>query len=435
MKVFIAIHHYPPRFHGGAELRAHRTARALQALGHQVQVFCIESVHHGPHGDIAWQDEVYEGIPLRRATFDYHKIPDPFRFRYRNPWIENHLKSYLAEVQPDIFHLFSGYLQTGGALEAAFANQIASVVSLTDYYFVCSRINLVTTSHMVCNFANTPEACLACAIREKRRNRYIERFIPGFMDFMVKRQPARQQAFAQRASYLASVLNRVDRVIAPSQFLRSIHVQGGIQPEKIVYSRQGRDFAPQATSEPAGQPSDLLRVGFIGQLTHIKGAHILLQAMQRLPGLPIQVELYGDHDKFPAYVLKLRKLARRDKRIHFRGRFSADQMSQVYRSLDVVVVPSIWYENSPNVILEAFGHKTPVITSNLGGMAELVEDGRNGLLFTVNDPLSLADQLRRLVEDRSLLARLRGGIRPVRSTAEELAELCQIYESVLALGK
>jgi glycosyltransferase involved in cell wall biosynthesis len=432
MKIFIAVHHYPPNYRGGAELRTHRTAQALLALGHQVQVFCIEKVDVGPADGIAWQDEIYEGVPLRRATFDYKKIPDPFLYRYRNPWIETHLGNYLAEIKPDIFHLFGGYLLTGSALDAAEKNHIPCVVSLTDYYFMCSHINLLNSSQMACSFSNSADACLICAAKAKRRYQYLERLIPGFTVFFLKRQQTRIQAYKQRADYLIGTLNKAKKMIAPSQFLRSIYIQGGTDPEKIIYSRQGRDFPHLSTQEIEKPPAAYLRVGYIGQLTHIKGSHILLQALQHLPGLPIQVDLYGDLDKFPDYVKKLRKLARKDQRIRLDGLFTPNQMRQVYQSLDVVVVPSIWYENSPNVILEAFGHKTPVIASNLGGMAELVEDGRNGLLFEVNNPASLADQLRRLVEDRSLLGRLRSGIAPLRTTADEIAELCQVYASVLA---
>jgi len=99
--------------------------------------------------------------------------------------------------------------------------------------------------------------------------------------------------------------------------------------------------------------------------------------------------------------------------------------------LDVVVVPSLWYENSPNVILEAFAHRTPVIVSDLGGMAELVEEGVNGLCFPPGEAASLATALRRLIEEPGLLARLRAGIKPVKTVAEEMTELQAIYRAVV----
>jgi glycosyltransferase involved in cell wall biosynthesis len=97
-----------------------------------------------------------------------------------------------------------------------------------------------------------------------------------------------------------------------------------------------------------------------------------------------------------------------------------------------LVVPSLWYENSPNVILEAFAHGTPVIASNHGGLSELVQDGRNGLLFPPGDAASLGRQLQQLLDEPDLLPRLRLGIPPVRSMAEELDALEELYRSVLS---
>jgi glycosyltransferase involved in cell wall biosynthesis len=114
--------------------------------------------------------------------------------------------------------------------------------------------------------------------------------------------------------------------------------------------------------------------------------------------------------------------------VEFLGVYVESELHQVLRGLDVVVVPSQWYENSPNVILEALACRTPVIASNLGGMAELIQHGRNGLLFEAGNASDLAAQLGRLVEEPGLLDALRRGTGPVRSMDEEISELVGIYE-------
>jgi glycosyltransferase involved in cell wall biosynthesis len=98
-------------------------------------------------------------------------------------------------------------------------------------------------------------------------------------------------------------------------------------------------------------------------------------------------------------------------------------------------VPSLWYENSPNAILEAFAHCTPVGASNLGGMAELVRDGENGLLFAAGDADDLARQLRRWLDHPHLLPALRAGIGPVKSVAQEMDKLEEIYRVVAGNGR
>jgi glycosyltransferase involved in cell wall biosynthesis len=95
--------------------------------------------------------------------------------------------------------------------------------------------------------------------------------------------------------------------------------------------------------------------------------------------------------------------------------------------LDVLVVPSRWYENAPGVIFEAFAAGMPVIATNLGGMSGFVRPGKNGLLFALDDAEDLAVQLSTLIEDRSLLGRLRAGIGPVKTVGEYASELIELY--------
>lgn len=115
------------------------------------------------------------------------------------------------------------------------------------------------------------------------------------------------------------------------------------------------------------------------------------------------------------------------------GAYNRAQLTTILRNLDVVVVPSLWYENSPNVILEAFAHNTPVIASDFGGMAELVAHEANGLHFIKGDAGDLARHLRRLVEEPGLLDRLTlgaAGTQPPTIDAE-MSRLLTLYDSIL----
>jgi glycosyltransferase involved in cell wall biosynthesis len=161
------------------------------------------------------------------------------------------------------------------------------------------------------------------------------------------------------------------------------------------------------------------------------GANSLFEAVRRLPDAALEVKVYGDTQPFPDYARRLRRMVGQDPRLSLAGVYGGMEVSQVLQGLDVVVVPSVWYENSSNTVLEAFAHRTPVIASDLGGMAELVHHGENGLLFTPGDASSLALQLRRLLDEPYLLPALRAGIGPVRGVAEEMSELEEIYQAVV----
>ena len=228
------------------------------------------------------------------------------------------------------------------------------------------------------------------------------------------------------------VLGKVDRIISPSQFLRSVFIQTGIPEGQIVYRRQGRDF-PDLTREKLEKiPSTQLRLGYTGQIAPHKGVHLIGEALQMLSGLPLEVFVYGNINAPPRYVARIKKMAAQDSRFRYMGKFSTETpLWKIYQNIDVQVVPSIWYENSPNVILEAFAHRTPVITSNHGGMAEMVRNGVDGLHFERGNSKSLAQCILRLNEDREFLRRLEAGIPPVKSTRQEVDELIEIYQEIL----
>jgi glycosyltransferase involved in cell wall biosynthesis len=432
MKIVIAVHHFPPRFTAGAEGESYRIAASLQSRGHEVRVVCVEHVDAGPPNGVAWHDDVHAGVTVRRLSFNLAAVPDPIHWEYNNPWIGGHLREFLDEYRPDIFHLISGYLITASAVQVAHELSVPTVVSLMDFWFLCRRITMLRSNGQISTLPINPVTCARCLGEEKRRYRLAGRIVPGLMSIFWRLQKKQISHFEKRMAFLRQVLNQADAIISRSQFLRSAFIEAGIQPERIVFSRQGRDFdiLPPETTERA--PVSSLRVGYIGQIAWHKGVHVVLEAMRRMPGAPLTVRVFGDARHFPGYADRLRQLCAGDGRIELAGAYRGEEVGRVLRGLDVIVVPSLWYENSPNVILEAFAYHIPVIASNLGGMAELVNDGENGLLFKPGDPDGLAWQLRRLLEDPRLLPRLRAGIGPVKSVGQEMDELEAIYRRVLA---
>lgn len=431
MKILLAVHHFPPRYTNGAEWRAVRTAKALQARGHSVRAVCVERID-APDDRQTWEDDVFEGIPVRRLSISRGSGAKRFRWEYDHPWIGEQIRHLIDETHPDIFHLISGYLMTGRVLRESHACGIPSVITLTDFWFLCPRIQLLRSDDTLSTLPIDAVTCAKCLGEEQRRYRLPARIAPGLMGMLWKTQAGRIAQVEERMTFLRDSLNQADAIISPSQFLRSVFVQSGVEPERIVFSRQGRDFPGLTPALTEKTPADRLRIGYIGQISAIKGVHVLFEAVQALPGARLSVQAFGDTRPFPDYVAQLERMAALDGRIKLAGVRNQHEMTQVLRELDVVVVPSVWYENSPNVILEAFAHLTPVITSALGGMAELVQHETNGLLFAPGDPADLSRQLRRLLEEPELLGRLRAGIMPVKGSADEMDELEAIYRSVVS---
>jgi glycosyltransferase involved in cell wall biosynthesis len=433
MKIVIGVHHFPPRYTGGAEWQAFRTAQALQARGHVVRVVCVEHVDRGPASGVDWQDDGYEGVPVRRLSFNLQAAPDPKLFEYRNSWIGDHLRAWLSEERPDIFQLVSGYLLTGTALHAAHDVAIPSVVMLMDFWFLCPRISMLQSNGRISRLPLDPARCAQCLGEERRSFRWLGQLLPDPMAAYWRLRRDAIQQIESRSEYLRGALSLADKIISGSQFLHNLYIEAGVPPERIICLRQGQDLqhlTPEVLVKP---PSDQLRVGYIGQIAELKGVHVLVEAARQINDPRLAVRLYGNAGRFPKYADRLRKLIGADPRIQFAGEYrGVVELTRVLRHLDVIVVPSLWYENSPNVILEAFAHHTPAIVSDFGGMAELVQHEHNGLRFALGDAASLAGQLQRLLDEPELLPRLRAGIKPVETVAEETEALESLYRQLIA---
>ena len=438
MNILIAVHHFPPDYQEGAEQRAWRTARALMSRGHTVRVLCVDRIDVGSAAGLTWRDEEHDGVRVRRLSFNLAAAPDPARFEYDNAWIGDHLRIYLQELMRggpsesiDVVHLISGYLMTGSTLRVAQELGIPTVVSLTDFWFLCPRIQMLRSDGTRSTLPIDPVRCARCLGEQQRRYRLPAKVLPNaWVQSYWKGQTGRVQQIQRRTEFLRETLNHAQAIISPSQFLRHMFVDAGVQAERIVFSRQGRDFAHLSPAEVQKTPSPILRLGYLGKVSELKGVHVAVEAMRLLKGQKVSLQIYGNISQDEDYVEKLRADIYHDPRIRIEGPYAPRELTGVMQSLDATLVPSMWYENSPNVILEAQAHRTPVIASNLGGMAELVKHDHNGLCFTVEDAADLARQIQRLLDEPELLKQLQAGIEPIKSVAQEMDELEATYRRV-----
>ena len=232
----------------------------------------------------------------------------------------------------------------------------------------------------------------------------------------------------RRIAAARSVAESVERFICPSPFLRKTFADHGFPEDKLIVSDYGISSpAPLPLSSPAPLP---LRFTYMGSLVRHKGVHILVRAFNELDPERAVLRIYGPIDEFVDYVQMLRNLVRNPS-IEFRGRFENREVSRILGETDVLVVPSIWFENSPITIHEAFLAEVPVITARFGGMADLVADEVNGLLFEVGNVQDLRRVLLRFLEDPGLVVRLRPDPSSVKSMEENAEEMEQLYQSLL----
>src|SRR3990172_12520773 len=286
MRVLLASHHYPPKYRGGAEGFPHRLALALLQQGVEVQALSVDRIDAGPTDGVAWVDEEYEGVPIRRLSVNLPAAPDRDRWEYANPWIGDHLQALLRSYRPDLFHLVSGYLLSGTALLAAHDEGVPSVVSLTDFWFLCRRITMLRSDGALSGLPIDPATCARCLGEERRRFRIPGQLVPGLMRAYWRTRRSSTATLRARSQFLAEKLKGVDALISPSSFLRTMYRQAGMTTDDFVVIPHGPDLPRLEAARLNKAESPHLRIGYLGQIAWHKGVHVLVEAARRIDDPP-----------------------------------------------------------------------------------------------------------------------------------------------------
>jgi glycosyltransferase involved in cell wall biosynthesis len=475
MRILLVSHDYLPNHPAGTEIYTHQLGLALKARGHDVHVFTTEKDISRPNLDVRLRE--WEGLPVHELTNNlfYNSFAETWDY----PPAARTFAVFLRELRPDIVHFMHLMYLSVGCAEEAQRIGIPVFQTLHDYWLQCARFGQrVHAEGSICHtidFARCGD-CLASfkykQTRVERRTAKIiaavrtgsgidlgplaRRVATGFQRRVRRgsgravaaggstlipsaaagyfpaaageREAMAAQAAERDRAIRARLLPVVRRFIAPSLFLMHRFRDWGVPEQQLLHMRTGIDLRPFAGFRrvPAGR----LRIGFIGTLAPHKGPHVLLQAWNRLaPALRerAQLALWGPKAHNPAYVHELEALAEQGG-AQLQGRLERHEVVRALADTDLLVMPSIWYENSPLIILEALATRTPIAVSDLGGMAELVRPGVTGFHFRVGDSADLAALLTRVLSRPEELARLHPSAADVRDVQADAADLEALYE-------
>ncbi len=416
MRILIAAHSHPQLSRGGAEISAHRLFSAIAERSDCQAWFlgCTRDQTNQRLGASISQPFGEREYVYAAGAFDW------FKFSNGDARFPREFRALLQKLEPEIVH-FHHFLNFGVEAFHHVRRTLPDcriVLSLHEYLAICHHYGQMITK---------PDGTLCYEANLVGCSRCFKDISPG--------------NFFLRKLYIKQFFDLVDQFIAPSAFLADRYVAWGIAPEQVVVLENV--IAAPARNVGAARESigavDLLRVGFFGQISSLKGINVLFDAAQILEERKIYnvvFEIYGDHSGQPSELQAefLSRLKQVGRNVKCHGPYDQHRVDKLMQSVDLVLVPSIWWENSPVVIQEAFRNRRPVICSDIGGMAEKVRDGIDGLHFPVGNAVALASLLTKLAASPELLTGLADSIRVPATVAQTTDRYLELYASLRRSG-
>ncbi len=406
MKIVLLCGYYYPDTVGGTEAYVEALGHDLQRRGHKVTVAA-------PSSSEEKQEYTHNGLQVLR----YPVAQDPGRAEVQRRAAPKYLEvwgDWLQRTRPDVVHMHS--LTRGCSVahvRAATEHDIPYYITVHVPKVTCPRGTLMRWGTTPCDGEIRPTRCGACVLQDRGLSKPmawatsaasrtgIGSSIPGSLGTVLQRAPLIQQ----RKERLQSWMESAEHVVVVADWLKEVLERNDIPGEHVTVSRHGLSEDMCATQREAAEkrilhdPSQPLRIGFVGRFTEVKGPHVLVEAVRRLPeDVALEVQLYGmaQSKQDQEYLSGMKQRAQDETRVQFRGPMTDENRVDAFATFDVLAVPSIWFETGPFTVLEAFAAGIPVLGSNHGGIAERVTDGKNGVLVPPGDAKAWGDALRKL---------------------------------------
>lgn len=422
MKILKIIHGYPPEYNAGSEVYSQSICNEL-TKNNEVILFSREENEYEPDFKIR-KDTTEHGILHYRVNMARSKDG------YNHPLLNERFGTLVEEIKPDIAHI--GHLNhlSIGIIDELHSKKIPILFTLHDFWLMCPRGQFLQR-----NFEGSNQFKL-CEKQEDNvcPDACYKMYFSGIESDHDKKNW--EKWITMRMETIRALIPRIDMFHAPSKYLMQRFVADfGIPGNKIIYMDYG--FPTHYLTPVAPKSKAKYTFGYIGTHIPAKGINLLIEAFSKIEG-SAELKIFGRTNGQNTNALK--KLAATcANNVEFCGEYINKNLAEtVFNTIDVIVVPSIWAENSPLVIHEAQACRIPVITADFGGMAELVQHKVNGLLFTHRDCDSLAKMMQHalshLQEMREYGKRgyLNSTCGDVQSIEEHCTELTSIYKNIIA---
>ncbi|MAB90571.1 MAG: hypothetical protein CMJ90_14095 [Planctomycetes bacterium] len=399
MKVLMVGAGYPPKSRGGTEIHMQQLARALAARGHSVSVFCRDGDADRSDYDVI-REEI-EGVPVTRINYMFRDAASLDSI-YHNERIDQEIDKEIERIAPDLVHVHHVTCLSTTFLGQVKARGIPLIMTLHDFWTVCPRGQRIRPDLDLCTTLDR-ERCAPC----------LHDLWPhfGITAEMLRGVDAQ----------LLERLRGCDRLLTPSSFHRDRMLEIDLDPQRVFAVPHGLDH--ELIPERSRWRFPPKKIGFIGSVIPTKGVHVLVEAMNLIGNPELECHVWGEAPSFHGdlgYVDRLKDAGREDLQLLFRGAYDQSDLPEILSEVDVLVVPSLWWETFCLTIREAMLAGVPVVASDLGAMHEALSDLDLDLLFEPGNAQDLTWKLYALATDEGRY-RAAASLRPRVRTLDDMA--------------
>lgn len=428
MRILLACHQFFPRYYTGTEVLTLETAVELKARGHEVAIITTEPIVQGdaiPDEPVIKKDFI-EGFPVWKLIVPHPKclIERMDRESYETQ-LTGLYRIIINEWKPDLMHAFHLMRLTGSLIDLVHSYGIPSYLTLTDFWMICPTYQLISHDGSLCSKHN-PHKCYSCLVSLYSKgmlrmplHHRLARDYPKIAGLFHLSSRKIQGILSERMHRHQALMGKIDKVFFSNPFMQNMFHDNNLiaKHEYIVpFPIPDRSKAVRDLAMPSSD--GILKIAFIGTLRHTKGPQVLIEACRRIRDRKdLEAHIWGaapDH-KFDRY---LKKLAVGIDWVQFLGTFPQEELPLVLGDCHLVVIPSLWYENTPLIALSSIAARRILIVSDVGGLSSLVVDGVSGYLFPVGDSNKLATLLLTLADNRELLQKISSAIDIPQSISE-----------------
>lgn len=450
LKILLPVHVFFPKHFYGTETYTYELAKSLQLIGHEATI--LTTTPYGEEGS-GRLHSVYYYDDLRVHCIDLNLKPHScFKDTYYREDLYDMFREIIGEINPDIAHTTHLINHTAILLEVLRDLEVPTVGTLTDFFGLCFNSRLERYDGVLCLGPNKKSTnCLCCYLKVTEKvlsdnflrlaykSSILLRIISHLSVYLWRFPVLRRKTFSGqvfdvicRASTLSHLYGTYKYMITATDFLYEAYAANGFSQNRLKKINFGikldllKDY-----QEGKKKTGAVVKFGYIGQIAPHKGLDLLIKAYLRLRGGNKSLVVYGPFDQDSLYMNELLRLCSGIDEIEFRNTFPREELALRLSELDILVIPSRWYENSPLVLLYALATRTPVVVTDVKGMSEFVKDGFNGYTFRKDSVDDLTKILQKIVDDPSCIERLSENATYTKDVSDHAQDVLKVYEEAL----